>query len=75
MGKQAPQTGSDSWVTKLRNFLTEQHYSRQAIKNYSIVAKRFLHYIESREISVESVQPPCVAAYLRLELNRYRHKH
>ena len=71
----AQQTGRDFWVTKLRNFLTDHHYSRQAIKNYSIVTKRFLRYVESRGISVESVQSDCVAAYLHLELNRYRRKH
>lgn len=71
----AQHTGCDFWITKLRDFLADHHYSRQAIKNYSIVAKRFLRYIESRGISIESVQPDCVAVYLRLELNRYRRKH
>jgi len=70
----AQQTGRDFWVTKLRNFLTDHHYSRQAIKNYCIVAKRFLSYVESCRISIDSVQPDCVVAYLRLELNRYRRR-
>src|SRR6266436_4351438 len=69
----AQHTGSD--LSTFRNFLTDHHYSRQAIKNYSIVAKRFLRYIESRRLSIESVLPDCVAAYLCLELNRYHRKH
>lgn len=71
----AQHTGCDFWITQLRKSLTNHHYSRHAIKNYGIVAKRFLHYIESRGIAIESVHAPCVAAYLRLELNRYRRKH
>jgi len=71
----ARHTGRYSWITTFRNFLTDHDYSRQAIKNYSIVAKRFLRCIESRGISIESVQPDCVAGYLRLELTRYRRKH
>src|SRR5215469_6395138 len=71
----AQHTGSDFWVGTLKNFLTDHHYSRQAIKSYSVVAKRFLCYIESRGISIESVRPDCVAGYQRLELTRYRRKH
>lgn len=69
----AQHTGSD--LSTFRNFITDHHYSRQAIKNYSIVAKRFLRYIESRRLSIESVRPDCVAGYLHLELTRYRRKH
>ena len=75
MGKEARHTRRDFWVTKLRKFLTDHQYSRYAIKNYGIVAKRFLNYAESRGISLESFQPDLVESYLRLELNRYRHKH
>ena len=71
----AQHTGSDSWITTFRNFLTDHRYSRQAIKDYSIVARRFFYYIESRGISIESVRPDCVAGYLCLELTRYRRKH
>jgi hypothetical protein len=71
----AEQTGRDSWVTKFRNSLVDQHYSHHAIKNYGMVAKRFLHYAEGRGILLDSVQPECVESYLRLELNHYRRKH
>ncbi len=71
----AQHSGSDFWITIFGTFLTDHHYSRQAIKSYSIVAKRFLRYVESRSISLESVRPDCVAGYLRLELTRYRRKH
>jgi len=71
----AQDTGCDFWITKLRDFFADHHYSHQAIKNYGIVAKRFLRYLESRRISIESVQPAAVAAYLGLELNRYRRRH
>lgn len=71
----AQDTGCDFWITKLRDFLANHCYSRQAIKNYGMVAKRFLRYIESRGVSIESAQADCVAGYLRLELNRYRRKH
>lgn len=71
----AQHTGIDSWTTTFRNFLTDHRYSRPAIKSYSIIAKRFLRHIESRGIAIKSVQPSGVAAYLRLELNRYRRRH
>lgn len=70
----AQQTGCDFWITKLRDFLADHQYSRLAVKNYSIVARRFLRYVESRSISIESVHAACVVAYLRLELNRYRRR-
>jgi hypothetical protein len=71
----AQDTGCDFWITKLRDFLADHHYSCQVIKNYSVVATRFLRYVESRGLSIRSVQPACIAAYVRLELNRYRRKH
>jgi hypothetical protein len=71
----AQQTGCDFWITKFRNSLVNQHYSHHAIKNYGIVARRFLNYAEGHGISLGSVQPECVESYLRLELNRYLRKH
>jgi len=71
----AQDTGCDFWITKLRDFLVDHHYSCQAIKNYSIVATQFLRHLKSRGISIESVDPACIATYVRLELNRYRRKH
>src|SRR5258708_30460080 len=71
----AQHTGRDFWVTKLRIFLADHSYSHHAIKNYTIVATRFLRYVEGRRISIDSIQPAFVDAYLRLELNRYRRGH
>jgi integrase/recombinase XerD len=75
MGKQAQQNGRDFRITKFRNSLVDQHYSHHAIKNYSIVAKRFLNFVDRRGTSLDSIQPDCVDAYLRLELHQYRRRH
>ena len=64
MGKRAQHTRRDFWVRKLRNVLTDHQYSSCAIKNYGIVAKRFLNYAEGRGISLDSVQPDLVESYL-----------
>jgi len=71
----AQQTACDSWVTKLAHFLASHDYSRAAVKNYSIVAARFLRYLENRRMSIESVQPASVVTYLDFELKRYRRKY
>jgi len=70
----AQQTGRDFRITKFRNSLIDQHYSHHAIKNYSMVAKRFLNFVDRRGILLDCIQPECVDAYLRLELSRYRRR-
>ena len=64
--------GIEPWLLRFRAFLIENSYSRFATKNYCLVARRFLTYLERRAVAIKAVTPDHVNAYLRECLRRYR---
>jgi hypothetical protein len=65
----------ESWAIRLKEFLADEDYSQAAIKNYCLVARRFLRFLDRRRITLESVEPPDVDSFLRVQHVQYRHDH
>lgn len=63
------------WLLRFRAWLTENGYSRFATKNYCVVVRHFLTYLERKAISVEAVTPDHVEAYLCARLRGHRRRH
>ena len=55
--------------------MRQSDFSRWAIKQYTTEGRHFLDHIMSRSISLESVQPDDVEAYLCTRRQRYRRYH
>lgn len=55
--------------------LHRRHYSRSAVINYRIVARRFLAFLERRTVTVDHARPAEVAAFIADERRRYRRRH
>jgi integrase/recombinase XerD len=62
MFRLAPQ--SDVWLARLREHLQEERYSRSVVRNYPVAVRRYLHDLEQRGQTVESVAPADVERYL-----------
>jgi site-specific recombinase XerD len=54
----------DLWLAKLRQHLLEERYSRRVVLNYSVSVRAFLHDLEHRGQTLESLTPADVEQYL-----------
>lgn len=63
-----------SWVERFRRFLVRHRCSRFALKQYSIVARAFLRYLEARGVDPSAAQPSHIRSYLKVHLVRYRRR-
>ncbi len=62
MSQSEPQC--DIWLSRFRDHLREECYSQGVVRNYPFAVRRFLHDLELRGQTVESVSPTDVDSYL-----------
>ena len=62
MSQSEPQC--DLWLPRFREHLQEESYSWGVVRNYPIAVRRFLHALEQRGQTLESVSPADVESYL-----------
>ena len=59
-------------LSKLRDMLRRQRYSRTVIHNYCLYAGQFLAYLEERAIDLRDVTPDLVAQFLRHAVRQFQ---
>jgi hypothetical protein len=62
-------------LQQLARHLKAERYSASVQRRYPAIAQQFITYIETRDISIETVRPPDVEEFLRRQLRCFSKRH
>src|ERR1700680_1428344 len=63
------------WLSKLRDYLTEERYAARTSRQCIAVARHFLRCLDKQKVDVSTAQPASVEEYLQQERQMYRRRH
>ena len=65
----------ETWLSRLKDHLTEQRYAARTSQNCVLVAHRFLLFLEKHHVEVGVARPDDVERYLEQVQRKYRRRH
>jgi integrase/recombinase XerD len=63
------------WLSKLRDYLTEERYAARTSRQCIAVARHFLRCLDKQKVDVSAAQPASVEEYLQQARQLYRRRH
>jgi integrase/recombinase XerD len=65
----------EQWLAGFQEHLQQQEYKPQTVQRAVANCRRFLAFIQARQVSLDHITPTIVDAYLTEQLRRYEHRH